>query len=478
MAKTAGHEVERPKDDPTHDIGGESRDGGSVRSVYRYFRLRRYDDRDLYSASQWKLVWWRFRKHRLAMGATFILFLYLMMVLFAEFLAPYSGTTRDLNYINGPPEILSFWDDGPARLNVDNQITVRGGVEDGFRYSVVALEGTKAIKWFVQGEEWSILGIFTSTLHLYGVDDYVATIPEPSDVSGAVPEAGAGADAEDDPFAGLERDESGRFQIGGVSGASEGPNESGTGAEEGGAEPELVTEVVPGFVHLLGTDGLGRDQMSRLVYATRTSLTVGIVGLSVAFILGLFFGGVAGYFGGTVDYLIQRLIEIVRSIPGIPLVMALAAAFPDEWSNVRVFFFISIILGLTGWTTLARRVRTMLLTLQDEDYVIAARLSGAKTSRIIIRHMLPTFFSYILVSLIIDFPYMILAESVLSFIGLGLRPPSLSWGVLLQEAQKVEVLEQQPWLLFPAVFVMVAILAFNFFGDGLRDALDPHQDES
>jgi len=473
------------------DTGRDVEDQVSLKAKkstgFRARRSRREDDRDFYSATQWQLVWWRFRKHRLAMAAAFILFLYFLIVLLGDFIAPYSGTTRDTEYVNGPPEILSVWDEGPALPHVDRQLSVRGGVEDGFRFSVEPLEGTKPIRWLVRGEEWSFFGLKTDW-HLFGAADYEITTlvrsPEPRTTA---PIGTAGDDEEEDPFAAIERDSSGRFQIG----VAPSPTEETDPTEETGlsdevdpvaaeevVELETVTRTIPGFVHLLGTDDLGRDQLSRIIVATRTSLTVGIIGLSVAFVLGLLFGGIAGFFGGWIDYLIQRLIEIIRSIPTIPLVMALAAAFPEDWSNQKVFFFVSIILGLVGWTTLGRRIRTMLLTLRDEDYVVAARLSGAKTSRIIGRHMLPSFFSYIIVTLAIEFPYMILAESVLSFVGLGLRPPSISWGVLLQNAQRVEVLEQTPWLLLPALFVVIAILAFNFLGDGLRDALDPYGESS
>jgi len=460
--------------DIDRDLGEQSPGVSQPSAVLRFLRRRRKSERDYYAASQWQLVRWRFRKHRLAVAAGFVLSLYMIIVLFGDFIAPYSGTERDTRYVNGPPELLSVWDGGPALPHVDRQLSVRGGVEDGFRYSVEPLEGTKRLEWFVRGEPWSVFGLFTTEFRLFGAADYELTRVVEATETADPTDTGVEA-AEDDPFAAIERDSSGRFRIGQA--PLEEPEEQTT-AETVAAEPEIVTETIPGFVHLLGTDGLGRDQFSRIIIATRTSLTVGIIGLTVAFFLGLFFGGVAGFFGGWVDYGIQRLIEIIRSIPTIPLVMALSAAFPEDWSNQKVFFFVSMILGLVGWTTLGRRIRTMLLTLRDEDYVVAARLSGAKTSRIIGRHMLPTFLSYIIVTLVIELPYMILAESVLSFVGLGLRPPSISWGVLLQDAQNVEVLEQTPWLLFPALFVVIAILAFNFFGDGLRDALDPHGETS
>ena len=224
----------------------------------------------------------------------------------------------------------------------------------------------------------------------------------------------------------------------------------------------------------ISTDELGRDLFSRTLFATATSLSIGILGVFTAFVLALIIGGIAGYAGGTVDYVIQRVTEIVRVIPIIPLYMGLAAAFPKEWSNDQVYFAMTMIFGLIGWPTLARRIRSHLLSQRGEDFVLAAELSGASAGRIIARHLLPSFTSYIIVDLIISFPYMILSETALSFIGLGLRPPSVSWGILLQDAQNIRAIEQAPWFFIPAVFVVVAVLAFTILGDGLRDAADPY----
>ncbi len=461
--------------DPTSEREGpEPAAGGAPIGVDEPTEAALDDAVETSEATQWKLVWWRFRKHRMAMASLVVLGFYVLTVLFAPFIAPYGPTAQssDANYVKGPPELIRLWDGGPAFPHVDNQVTVRGDVTEGFRYTVVPIEGRKDIRWFVRGDSYSVFGLFETDWHLFGVDPVLipATIEAPTDADG------------DDPFGDLERDERGGLVIPGLGGSTEAGGDDTDGADTGGGTivgdggVELIE--VPGYVHFLGTDDLGRDQLSRIIYATRTSLTIGLAGLVMAFLLGLVFGGIAGYFGGWIDYVIQRLIEIVRSIPTIPLVMGLAAAFPPDWSNARVFFFTSMILGLVGWTTLARRIRSMLLTLRDEDFIIAARLSGASPFRVITRHMLPSFFSYIVVTLAIEFPYMILAESVLSFVGLGLRPPTVSWGVLLQEAQKVEVLEQTPWLLAPAAFVIVVILAFNFLGDGLRDAADPYQESS
>jgi peptide/nickel transport system permease protein len=210
------------------------------------------------------------------------------------------------------------------------------------------------------------------------------------------------------------------------------------------------------------------------MYATRTSLTLGVTGVFIAFVVGLILGGASGYLGGKIDFFTQRLIELIRSVPDIPLFMGLAAALPREWPPEKVYLMITLILGFLGWTTLARRIRGKLLSLRNDDYVIAAQLAGASNARIIGRHMLPAFTSYIIVDIVVSFPYMILAETALSFVGLGLRPPVISWGVLLQGAQNIQAIEMAPWLFFPVIFVVFAVLGFTFLGDGLRDAADPY----
>jgi peptide/nickel transport system permease protein len=229
-----------------------------------------------------------------------------------------------------------------------------------------------------------------------------------------------------------------------------------------------------GTLFLLGTDSLGRDLLTRILYGSRISLTVGLIGVALSFVFGLSIGAISGYYGGWIDNLIQRLIEILRSFPSIPLWMALSASLPSNWSPLQVYFGITVVLSFLGWTGLARVVRGKILALREEDYATAATLLGASKARIMGRHLLPGFTSHIVVSLTLALPSMILGETSLSFLGLGLRPPITSWGVLLQEAQNVQAVAMQPWLLTPAVFVVVAVLAFNFVGDGLRDAADPY----
>ena len=227
-------------------------------------------------------------------------------------------------------------------------------------------------------------------------------------------------------------------------------------------------------MYLLGGDRLGRDQLSRLLYGTRISLSIGLVGITISFVLGILIGGASGYYGGIIDLLVQRVIEFIRSMPSIPLWLSLSAALPKEWPAVAVYFGITLILSLIGWTGLARVVRGRFLAMREEDFVMAAQLAGASEFRIIARHLVPSFLSHIIASLTLSIPGMILSETSLSFLGLGLRPPVVSWGVLLREAQNIRALAHFPWLLLPGAVVIVVVLCFNFLGDGLRDAADPY----
>ncbi len=356
-----------------------------------------------YSASQWTLIWWRFKKHRAAMYASIVLGLMALAGLFAEIVAPYGPVTRDTSYIEGPPQIPRFCDDNGCSVvpfingtkTERDPVTLRA-------VSVPDPDVRNYLGLFVKGEPVKVLGFIPTDRHLIGLQNPDAKI------------------------------------------------------------------------HFWGTDDLGRDVFSRTIYATRTSLSIGVIGVLISFVLALIIGGIAGYFSGIIDNVIQRVTEVIRVVPIIPLYMGLAAAMPKEWSTTQVYFAMTLILGLFGWPTLARRIRSQLLSIRNEDYVVAARLAGARPKRIIGQHMLPSFTSFIIVDLVISFPYMILSETALSFVGLGLRPPSVSWGVLLQQAQSVRAIEQTPWLFIPAVFVVVAVLAFTVIGDGLRDAADPY----
>ncbi|MGF1447016.1 MAG: ABC transporter permease [Pikeienuella sp.] len=359
-----------------------------------------------YSASQWTLIWWRFRRHRAAMVATVVLGLMALLGIFAEFVAPYGPTERDAAYIDGAPQIPMFCDHNGCAATpfIHGVKTERDPVT--LRAIAVPDPETRIYVQFLwqSDREAKVLGLFSTTTRLFGLDHPTAKL------------------------------------------------------------------------HLWGTDSLGRDVFSRTIYATRTSLSIGVLGVMISFVLALVIGGTAGYFGGRLDGIIQRVTEIIRVVPIIPLYMGLAAAMPKEWSTTQVYFAMTLILGLFGWPTLARRIRSQLLSIRNEDYVVAARLAGARPRRIIGQHMLPSFTSFIIVDLVISFPYMILSETALSFVGLGLRPPTVSWGVLLQDAQSVRAIEQTPWLFIPAVFVVVAVLAFTVIGDGLRDAADPYSE--
>jgi peptide/nickel transport system permease protein len=355
-------------------------------------------------ATQWQLMWWRFRKHKLAMVATGVLALFYLVVVFADFLAYADPELSEAQRSLIAPQAVYFqYPEGGFGIHV---LGMSGKRDPQTFKRVYEPDPTKKIplSLFAHGFEYRLFGLIPTDVHLIGV-------------------------------------------------------------AEGKPEETLF---------LLGTDTQGRDQWSRLMYATRVSLLIGLASVALSLTLGVFLGGLSGYLGGWVDLVVQRVIEILRSIPTIPLWMGLAAAVPKEWDVVRIFFIMTIIFALFQWTELARVVRGRFLSLREEDFVTAAELVGCSRMRIIFRHMVPSFLSHIIAATTLALPAIIIFETSLSFLGLGMRPPAISWGVMLQAASNVQTAAVSPWLLYPAVPVILAILAFNFLGDGLRDAADPY----
>jgi len=354
-------------------------------------------------ATQWQLMWWRFRKHRLAMISTGIVLLFYLVVVFADFLATVDPLNSEAQRSLLPPQPIHWFDGGRFAPYVNGLKGMRDPVT--FKRVYTPDPAVKVrVHFFAAGFHYSLFGLIPASRHLLGT-------------------------------------------------------------EEGRAEETLF---------LLGTDEQGRDLWSRLMYGTRTSLSIGLFGVGLSLVLGVLLGGISGLYGGVIDMLIQRVIEILRSIPTIPLWMGLAAAVPNDWSITRVYFAITMIISLIGWTELARVVRGRFLSLRKEDFVMAAELAGCSRLRIIFTHLVPSFLSHIIAATTLAIPAMIISETSLSFLGLGLRPPAISWGVLLQQAQNIQALAISPWLLIPSIPVTIMILAFNFMGDGLRDAADPY----
>jgi peptide/nickel transport system permease protein len=361
-------------------------------------------DQRIFVATQWQLMWWRFRKHKVAVASAIVIAGFYAVVLGADFLAYSDPDASEAQRSLMPPQRVYFFDGWRFAPYVHGF----KGARDPQTFKRVYRPDPELkipVRFFAQGFEYKFLGLFPMTRHLIGV--------------------GGGRDASKTIF-------------------------------------------------LLGTDVQGRDLWSRLMYGTRISLTIGLVGVTASLILGVVLGGLSGFYGGSIDTLIQRIIEILRSIPTIPLWMGLAAALPREWSILQVYFAITIIISLLAWTELARVVRGRFLSLREEDFVVSARLAGCSQMRIIFVHMVPSFMSHIIAATTLALPAMIVSETSLSFLGLGLRPPAISWGVLLQQAQNVQTVAISPWLMLPAVPVIIAVVAFNFLGDGLRDAADPY----
>ncbi len=354
------------------------------------------------TASQWRMVWWKLRRHRLAVLSGVVLLLLYASTLVSEALAPYAVDSRHSRFIHAPPQAVHLFHEGRFVGPFVYGYTQRLDMETLRRDYTPDPARVQPIRFLCRGDPYLAWGLVEGDRHLFC------------------------------------------------------PAEGGT-------------------LFLLGTDRLGRDLLSRIIYGTRISLTIGLIGVAISFTLGIVIGGVAGYYGGWVDSLIQRLIEILRSFPELPLWMALSAALPVTWNPIFVYFGITVILGLLEWTGLARAVRSKLLALREEDFTAAARLMGASPARIIGRHLLPSFMSHLIASATLAIPGMILGETALSFLGLGLRPPITSWGVLLSEAQNINVVALYPWLMLPVVPVIVTVLSFNFLGDGLRDAADPYR---
>lgn len=356
----------------------------------------------LYQASPRQLMWWRFKRHKVALVSGIILLLAYLVTGLAEVTAPYDAFEGNARATLLPPQALHLFDSegtfrGPfvyATTRTRDPVTLRPMYKPDTSKVV-------PIRFFVTGSKYRLWGLIEGDLHLFGA----------------------------------------------------------TGTDK---------------INLLGTDTLGRDVLSRLIYGGRISLSVGLIGVAVSFVLGLTLGSVSGYFGGMTDNIVQRSMEFLRCIPTIPLWMGLAAALPITWDPLFVYFLVTILLSLIGWTYVARTVRGRFLSVKNEDFVLAARFCGTSEATIITRHMLPSMTSYIIAALTLSVPDMILGETALSFLGLGLRPPVVSWGVLLQEAQNLRTISQAPWLLAPGAAIVIVVLAFNFLGDGLRDAADPY----
>ncbi len=359
------------------------------------------DREDLAYASQYKLIWRRFTKHKVAMGSLVVLILLYLGAIFADFLAPYPKNYRIPNVQFSSPTAMHVLEPGKGLSRPFVYAMTKKLDAKTFTYKTIPDTSQKwYLHFFAKSEPYKLLGVIPLSRRLFGVDN--------------------------------------------------------------------------GYVALFGSNKLGMDIFSQTLYASRISLSIGLIGVAISFLLGVILGGISGYFGGTLDVIIQRVIEFILCLPQIPLWIAFSAAIPNRWTGIQTFFAITIILSFVGWAGLARVVRGRLISMREEDYVMAARLAGTRDGAIIRRHLLPGFMSYLVVNITLAIPGMILAETTLSFLGIGILPPDVSWGSMLQEANNLTMIFSYPWYLIPCIFVVLAVLVFNFIGDGLRDAADPY----
>jgi len=361
--------------------------------------------------NQWQLMALRFRRHKLAVGAFFILAFLYFCAIFAEVMAPQDVARRNLDFAYCPPHRIAFsLEEGGLYAKGYRQVVDPETLRKTYQLDP---DLNVPLGFFVRGDEYKLWGLFEGNRRFFGIDWSQMEIPD-------------GWSREDYAF------------------------------------------------YFAGADQYGRDIMSRIVVGARISLSVGLIGIFIAFVLGMVFGGISGYIGGTFDTILQRIIEIINSFPRLPMWLALGAAIPGYWSPLKGYFMITVVLSFFSWTRLARVIRGKILSLREEDYTMAAKLLGANDGRIIFRHLLPGFTSHIIVSMTLAIPGMVLGETSLSFLGLGLRPPLVSWGVLLQDCMDIKAVSYYPWLMAPVVALVLLVLCFNFVGDGLRDAADPY----